>query len=402
MFTMIFVNDLAGAPERLVPDWMVHFSDRHRSGSGMTFVDLVFPGFLFIVGMSIPFALGSRLNKGEPAWKTFLHVLVRTLSLLALGIMMVHEYPNSENLGWSSTLWWALMMTSAIFAFCSLTPAGKKTSSERDRIFQIITMILRGAGIIGLFYLAVVFVGSKGQHILTLHPFSISPSWYGILGLIGWAYLGASIVYLSFRTNRIALLACVALMTCFYAASRKGFFENFWPNHFVDFGGTLGSQAAITVAGLMLGSILVTPETRTHSSRIKFTLWFAAGFAFAAMLTTGLYGISKNSATPAWCLWSSAITAILWLLFYLWVDVRPQSSFAKGARPLAIAGQNVLLAYLLSEMMGAVLDLIHLGDWYGNLAEHTLAGAIARSAGCGVVLLAITAGLNRIGFKLKL
>ena len=53
-------------------------------------------------------------------------------------------------------------------------------------------------------------------------------------------------------------------------------------------------------------------------------------------------------------------------------------------------------------MMGAVLDLVHLGDWYGGLAEHTLAGAIARSAGCGVVLLAITAGLNRIGFRLKL
>src|SRR3954469_5337995 len=83
MFTMIFVNDLAGAPRKLVPDWMVHFSDRHK-GSGMTFVDLVFPGFLFIVGMSIPFALGSRLNKGEPVWKTFSHILVRTVSLLAL------------------------------------------------------------------------------------------------------------------------------------------------------------------------------------------------------------------------------------------------------------------------------------------------------------------------------
>src|SRR5258708_22923999 len=96
MFTMIFVNDVAGAPKRLVPDWMVHFSDRHRGGSGMTFVDLVFPGFLFIVGMSIPFALGSRLDKGEPAWKTFLHILVRTISLPALRILMVHETPSSE------------------------------------------------------------------------------------------------------------------------------------------------------------------------------------------------------------------------------------------------------------------------------------------------------------------
>ncbi len=402
MFTMIFVNDLAGAPKELVPNWMVHFSDRHRGGSGMTFVDLVFPGFLFIVGMSIPFALGSRLNKGEAIWKILLHVLVRTVSLLALGILMVHETPDSKNLGWSGSLWVALMFTSAIFAFCSISWPGKKVSPERERAFRIVTLVLRGLGMAALFYLALVFVGRKNQHILTLSPFSISPSWYGILGLIGWAYFAASMLYIAFRNNRMALLACVALMTCFYAADRKGFFENFWPNHIVDFGGTLGSQAAITVAGLLLATILVAPDMRAHWPRIRFTLWFIAGFAFAARLTTGLYGISKNNATPAWCLWSSAITAALWLLFYLWVDVRPQNPIAKFAKPLAIAGQNVLLAYLLSEMMESVFDQINLNDWYGGLAEHSLAGAIARSAGCGVVLLAITAGLNRIGFRLKL
>src|ERR1700684_2867739 len=86
MFMMIFVNDLAGAPEKIVPDWMAHFSDRHKEGSGMTFVDLVFPAFLFIVGMSIPFALGSRLDRGEPLGKTILHIVVRALSLLFIGI----------------------------------------------------------------------------------------------------------------------------------------------------------------------------------------------------------------------------------------------------------------------------------------------------------------------------
>src|SRR5882724_6331646 len=73
MFMMIFVNDLAGAGH-VVPDSMVHFSDRHHGGSGMTFVDLVFPAFLFIVGMSIPLALGGRLAKGEPFWKTLGHI----------------------------------------------------------------------------------------------------------------------------------------------------------------------------------------------------------------------------------------------------------------------------------------------------------------------------------------
>src|SRR5271166_5479084 len=90
MFMMIFVNDLAGAG-KVVPDWMVHFSDRHHGGSGMTFVDLVFPAFLFIVGLSIPFALGGRLTKGEPVWRVFGHVTIRTILLLFIGILMVHE-----------------------------------------------------------------------------------------------------------------------------------------------------------------------------------------------------------------------------------------------------------------------------------------------------------------------
>src|SRR5271166_1566777 len=79
MFMMIFVNDLSGAG-KIVPDWMVHFSDRHRDGSGMTFVDMVFPAFLFIVGMSVPLALGGRMAKGQPVWRTLGHVAIRTLS----------------------------------------------------------------------------------------------------------------------------------------------------------------------------------------------------------------------------------------------------------------------------------------------------------------------------------
>ena len=58
MFAMIFVNDIAGVSHQVVPDWLRHFNGR----SGMTFVDLVFPAFLFIVGMSIPCALGARLR----------------------------------------------------------------------------------------------------------------------------------------------------------------------------------------------------------------------------------------------------------------------------------------------------------------------------------------------------
>ncbi len=129
MFMMIFVNDLAGAG-KIVPDWMVHFSDRHRQGSGMTFVDLVFPAFLFIVGMSIPLALRGRMAKGQSIWETFGHVILRTLSLLFIGILMVHETPDTVVMGWSGDWWCVLMYLSAMAAFCSislLTSASKST-----------------------------------------------------------------------------------------------------------------------------------------------------------------------------------------------------------------------------------------------------------------------------------
>jgi len=391
MFMMIFVNDLAGAPHKLVPEWMVHFSDRHHSGSGMTFVDLVFPAFLFIVGMSIPFALGSRLNKSEPIWKILGHVVMRTLALLALGILMV----NGESGG--TALWAATMFFSGIFAFCAISP--RRAKPDTARIWKMFNVCLRALGFAGMIYCALVFSNRRGHPILTLWPFHINTSWYGILGLIGWAYFAASILFLIFRGHRTALLGCVVLMTCFFAADNKHFFDNFWPAQFVDFGGTLGSQAAITVAGLLLASILVAPDRTALKSRVKFTLLFIGGFAFAALLLNGLYGISKNNATPSWCLWSSAITAALWLGFYFFCDVKPVNAVA---RPLAAAGQNVLLAYLISEMLESVLDLLHLGDWYDGLAQANLAAAIARSAGCAAVILLVTVGLNRIGFRLKL
>jgi predicted acyltransferase len=398
MFTMIFVNDLAGAPKEVVPWWMRHFKE---DGNGMTFVDLVFPGFLFIVGMSIPFALGSRIKKSEPIWRTILHVVLRTVSLLFIGIMMVNdEAPDSQQLGWSSTLWSALMYFSAILAFCSVSPpgsAGPKAQHSGDH--EIVSIVLRSLGFIGLVALAFAFAGQKGQRIITLSPFSIHTDWYGILGLIGWAYLIGSMAFLIFRRNRMALLACAVLLMCLYPADKKGAFDNFWLNGIVGIGETLGSQAAITTLGILLASILLGADLLTVRSRIRFTLLFIAGCSAGALLLHGLYGINKNDATPSWCLWACAITAALWLGFYLVCDVRPIPFIG---RPLSLAGQNVLLAYLLHNLLYPVLDLTHLGDFYSNLADHGLGSALGRSIGCAAVILSLSTLLNRMGFRLRL
>ena len=59
MFFMIFVNDVSGVTN--IPGWIEHVSAK---ADGLGFADTIFPIFLFIVGLSLPFALMKRMNRG--------------------------------------------------------------------------------------------------------------------------------------------------------------------------------------------------------------------------------------------------------------------------------------------------------------------------------------------------
>ncbi len=396
MFMMIFVNDLAGGG-KVVPDWMVHFSDRHPGTSGMTFVDVVFPAFLFIVGMSVPLAFGERTAKGQPLWKTLGHIAGRTVSLLFIGLLMVHGTPDTGALGWSGHWWCVLMYLSAMAAFCSISPR-RSASEAGPRLWKIVSQCVRLAGLAALVWLAFAFRGAKGERIITLAPFSLDTKWYGILGLIGWAYLVACIVFVAFRGRRTAILGCMALLMCLFPADKTGVFEGLWLNRILGIGSMLGSHGAIAVGGLLLGSILTAGDMTGLKARTRFTFWFIAGCAAAALLLNGTYGINKNEATPSWCFWACAITAGLWYGFHLMADVRPVKIVA---RPLAMVGQNVLLAYLISDLLPGLLVAVGLGGAYSHLAAN-LASAIARSAVCGALILLLSTSLNRIGFRVRL
>jgi heparan-alpha-glucosaminide N-acetyltransferase len=396
MFMMIFVNDLAGAG-KIVPDWMVHFSDRHRGGSGMTFVDLVFPAFLFLVGMSISVAFRARMAKGHSRWGMLGHIGRRTLALLFIGILMVHEVPDTATLGWPGEWWCVLMYLSAIICFSSISPPASASASRR-RVWQTAVLAARLAGFAALIWLAFSFRGANGQRIVSLNPFAFHTQWYGILGLIGWSYLVTSIVFLVFHENRTGILACMVLLMCLFAADKGGLFEGFWLSRVVGIGEMLGSLASIAVGGLLLGSILTTGDITDLKARTKFVFCFVVACSAAALLLNRAYGISKNAATPSWCLWACAITAALWYGFHLLSDRDSKPWFS---RLWVLAGQNVLLAYLISEMIPSLLDALGISEGYSRLASN-LPSAVARSAVCGLLVLLVSSSLNRIGFRIRL
>jgi len=92
ILVMIFVNYVAGM--HLSPAWLQHVGN---GVDGYTITDIVFPGFLFIVGVAIPLALHKRMVSGESLWKLAKHILSRTFALLFLGVLLVNQ--NSLDAG---------------------------------------------------------------------------------------------------------------------------------------------------------------------------------------------------------------------------------------------------------------------------------------------------------------
>src|SRR4051812_11787439 len=114
IFVMVFVNDLAGTAG--IPVWMGHMP---AAADAMSFVDLVFPAFLFIAGMSIPFALQNRQQKGDRFLQLQGHIIWRALGLLTLGFFMVNgeEDYNAVATGMPLHLWLLLFYAAAILSW---------------------------------------------------------------------------------------------------------------------------------------------------------------------------------------------------------------------------------------------------------------------------------------------
>lgn len=83
----------------ILPEWMYHAQTPPPTHayvpeiSGLTWVDLVFPFFLFAMGAALPFSIGSRVERGERWWRVALDQVLRWLQLAFFAIFIQHFYP---------------------------------------------------------------------------------------------------------------------------------------------------------------------------------------------------------------------------------------------------------------------------------------------------------------------
>jgi len=387
---MLFVNEVAGV--RGTPAFLLH---KAHDVDGMTITDVVFPAFLFITGLAIPFALGGRLRRGDTGgvWR---HILTRTIALLVMGVLMVNaERPGTGGVI-SPDLWNVLMSVGVVLVWLAPPRDGPGRGQPWLRI----------AGAVLLVALLFLYRSRDATGLV-----QIRPQWWGILGLIGWSYLVAASAYVLARDRPAVLLGVAALLYCVYLADeagRAGWLAALAPYFRV--GRIMASHSAVAVSGTLLGVMLLRHRQAGGSARTLGppALGYAAGLAAAGFLLHALHGlhpafwVNKVLATPPWCLLSSALTAACWAVIFVLTDVK---GWRRWPKAVSIAGENALLCYLMAPFLLSLFalsaPLFGGNNFYEKLGESTVIGFV-RSTVFAWVVVRLCGRLRDAGVRMQL
>jgi predicted acyltransferase len=367
ILVMAFVNDLADfAPVKGVPQWLRHM----KAGvNGFTLVDMIIPVFMFILGMSVPLALGKRLARDGSAVRVFGHALTRAVSLIIIGLMDINRgaglgRPYGDMLDWPHGLWKFLAWTFVFIVWLDI-PLKSTPAKNEHRIIRL-------AGFAGLVWLAVVFRNPSGGHFTT--------SWWATLGQLGWAYLFASLTWLIFRNNRAGIFGVFLLFHCLYIGIKGGLFQGVGLVSWIG-APLLGTYTANAVAGLIVGVLLT--ELSSPKEKIRSALGLAGLTGLAAFLLQPVGGLHMPSTS--WSLYSTSCAFAIWALLYWIIDVK---GWKKRWSPIRTVGQNCLFLYQMSRYWIFIYWLSGL-TFYEALGANTAVGII-RAAAYTAFLGAIT------------
>jgi heparan-alpha-glucosaminide N-acetyltransferase len=372
MFFMIFVNDVDGVEN--IPEWIKHVSAK---ADGLGFADTIFPAFLFIVGLSLPFAIKKRLNSGDSFFSVTLYILTRSLALLVMGFLHVNLENYSDAAILPKAVWEILITISFFFIWLDYPKEIQKTTRYFLQIIGILLLLVMG-------YLF------KGGTVDA--PEGLKPHWWGILGIIGWAYLVCALLFLLSNGKIIMQFIFLAIFFIINIASHTGVLKISIP--------VIGNAAstALTMAGVVI-TLLYTTLAKQGKNKLVWLLFAAIGIT---MIVSGLLirpyaeGISKIRATPAWIFICIGISTLVFELMIYLVDIKGNPHWFKAIRP---AGTSTLTCYLIPYLLYSLYVLI--GFRYPDFLSQGI-GGIIRSFAVSFVVIWIAGLLEKKKLRLKI
>ena len=410
ILTMALAGSIASG---ILPAWMYHAQTpppAHQfdpSIYGITWVDLVFPFFLFAMGAALPLSLGRKIENGVSLWKLTGGSLLRGLRLAFFAIFIQHMYPHVLSQPQDCRAWLI-----ALAAFAVLFLMFLRLPPRVPKIWRVAVELI-GYGIAILLLFSVDYANGR----------TFNPSFSNIIILVlaNMAVFGSIAYIFTAQTRWARLLILPFVMAILLDADNAGSW-NAWIYHYTPLSWLYSFRFLkylfIVIPGSIAGDYvrqwmqssqpaaphLLKPEKQiavwllliavglvifnlyglfTRSLLLNLfgtavllaagyylvgrvstsftTLWKKLFVAGACLLMLGLFfeayegGIRKDHSTFSYYFVTSGLAFMALIVFSVLCDYfrcRKSTSF------LVMAGQNPMIAYVASSL--AVLPLLHL------------------------------------------
>jgi predicted acyltransferase len=299
---MILVNNAGDEPSSYWPL-------KHAEWNGWTPTDLVFPFFLFIVGVAMAFSFSSRLSRGESRQKLLGHVLWRGLALFALGLFL-NGFPNRYHMDS-----WRVYGVLQRIAICYVIAA----------IFALWTdwraWIVAAAGCLVGYWILMRFVPVPGFGVPTHDIPLLDPD-----------------------RNIVAWLDRQLLAGHLYEGTRdpEGVLSNI-------------PAVATSLIGMLTGQRLRSARS-PKSKVLGLALFGVTGVVAGKILNLG-FPINKKLWTSSYVIFTAGLALLCLSVCYWVVDVKKLRGL--WTKLFLVFGMNAIAAYVFAEVLSHLLDHMH-------------------------------------------
>ncbi len=327
---------------------------RHAVWHGWTFTDLVFPFFLWIVGVAMTLSFAKRVERGDNRLRLFLHTARRAAIIFGLGLVL-NGFPSFHLATW--------------------------------RIPGVLQRIAVCYLIAGAIFLLTAW---RGQAIWIA---SLLAGYWMLMKLVPVPGVGAGV--LENGANLAQYVDGMVLGNHMWSQTRT------W-----DPEGLLSTLPAIatTLFGILAGRLL-----RSALTAAEKTAWMFFGgnaLVFAGLVMNVWFPINKNLWTSSYAVFMAGLASIVFACCYWLVDVKGHRGWST---PFAIYGMNAIAVYILSGAIEVLLDVIHVsvsgpepvslhGFLYGHLfapLASPLNASLLWAVCCVLLLYAVAYGMYR-------
>ena len=294
----------------------IHSPLEHAEWHGLTPTDLVFPFFLFIVGISITLALGRRVETGGINHDIYLKIFRRSLIIFGLGLFM------------------------AAFPFYNFTK-GEWLDVSQLRIMGVLQRIA-----VCYLFAALIFIRTNWKQQAMIA---------GALLLVYWALMilvnvpGCEITTFDVKACNLAAYLDRVVLTENHIWKQSKVFD---PE------GLLSTLPAIatTLAGVLCGHWL----RRDKDDYEKVSAMFFVGLVLTTIgwIWSFWFPLNKALWTSSYVVYTAGL-ALCFLGFCYWlIDIK---DYKKWAKPFVIFGVNALALFVFSGLTAKLMGIIKVG-----------------------------------------